>query len=235
MKPDAEAPSAWPRCSGGVSTNLTFHGIGERPAGLSRGADDVWLDAPRFHAVLDALADRDDVAISFDDGNLSDLTHALPALRSRRLHATFFIVSGRIGEPGYLDEDGVRELCDGGMAIGCHGMLHRPWRRLDDAALHEELVEARRRLEEVVARPVDAASCPFGAYDRRVLSRLRRAGYRRVFTSDGGHAAPGAWLQPRTTVGRDADAVAVRSLLDRRRCGASTAGHRVKLVVKRWR
>ena len=54
------------------------------------------------------------------------------------------------------------------------------------------------------------AACPFGSYDRRVLGELRRAGYRKVYTSDRGPAGRGDWLQPRNTVncGDGADALA---------------------------
>ena len=57
------------------------------------------------------------------------------------------------------------------MGIGCHGMRHRPWRGLDEAALHEELVEAKAVLERIIERPVCDAACPFGTYDRRVLAQ----------------------------------------------------------------
>ena len=72
---------------------------------------------------------------------------ALPALRERGLTATFFVVAGRLGEPGFLDERGVRALADAGMAIGCHGMRHRPWRGLDErrAARGAGRREARAR------------------------------------------------------------------------------------------
>ena len=46
------------------------------------------------------------------------------------------------------------------------------------------------------------AACPFGEYDRNVLNSLRQAGYRRVFTSDGGTASETRWLQARTTLTR---------------------------------
>ena len=49
---------------------------------------------------------------------------------------------------------------------------------------------------------MDVAACPFGAYDRAVLSGLRRAGYRFVYTSDGGSAVKDQWLQARTTITR---------------------------------
>ena len=87
------------------------------------------------------------------------------------------------------------------MTIGCHGMRHRAWRGLDDAALREELVDAKADARGASsARPVTQAACPFGSYDRRVLRALRGAGYRHVYTSDRGTAAPGDWLQARNSV-----------------------------------
>jgi peptidoglycan/xylan/chitin deacetylase (PgdA/CDA1 family) len=211
--------------------NLTFHGIGAHERRLDHGEGDVWLSRERFESVLDAVAGRDDVRITFDDGNASDLELALPALRRRGLTGTFFVVAGRLGAPGFVDADGVRELADAGMAIGCHGMNHRPWRKLDDAALDEELVEARARLERIVGRPVTAAACPFGSYDRRVLRALRRSGYRTVYTSDGGTATPRGWLQPRTTVRPDHGP----ELVGRIAAANGTLRRRAKLTVKRWR
>ena len=217
--------------------NLTFHGIGVPPRPLDEGEADVWITREHFAAVLDAVADRPGVRLTFDDGNASDLEVALPELRRRGLAATFFVVAGRLGAPGFLDEDGVRELAASGMAVGSHGMRHRPWRRLDPETLGEELVEARRRLEDVVGRPVAEAACPFGAYDRRTLRGLRRAGYERVFTSDRGTATRDGWLQARNTIHADADAGgdASAELDDLLGASGPTLGRRVKLAAKRWR
>jgi hypothetical protein len=52
---------------------------------------------------------------------------------------------------------------------------------------------------------VDEAACPFGSYDRKVLRALRSAGYKRVFTSDGGSTSSRAWLASRTSVHRERD------------------------------
>jgi peptidoglycan/xylan/chitin deacetylase (PgdA/CDA1 family) len=219
-----------PRC-----LNLTFHGVGDPDRALDPGETGVWVSRREFASVLDAVAGRDDVRITFDDGNASDLEHALPALAGRGLRATFFVVAGRLGTAGFLDAAGVRALCDAGMAIGCHGMRHRPWRTLDDDALREELLDARHRLEEIVQRPVAEAACPFGAYDRRVLRGLRRYGYARVYTSDRGSARAGAWLQPRTSIGPSADAAHLDAVAGTDRSAHRALTRRAKLAVKRWR
>jgi peptidoglycan/xylan/chitin deacetylase (PgdA/CDA1 family) len=213
--------------------NVTFHGIGEPASEITAAEQRVWLDEAEFGAVLDRIATREGVRITFDDGNLSDVRVGLPALRQRCLAATFFLVAGRLGEPGFLDEDDVRELSRAGMRIGCHGMRHRAWRRLSEADLHEELVVARERLEQAAGVPVSEAACPFGAYDRRVLGALRRYGYQRVFTSDGGTARANRWIQPRTSLGPGA-AAALEPLLSPSRPAAALP-RQAKLVIKRWR
>jgi len=82
---------------------MTFHGIGEPPRALARDEGKVWLSNEGFVALLDAVAERDDVRLTFDDGNASDVEHALPALRARGLRATFFVVAGRLGTSGFID------------------------------------------------------------------------------------------------------------------------------------
>ena len=217
------------------SINLTFHGIGEPPRPLDPGEASVWVSLETFFAVLDRVAERADVGISFDDGNVSDIEQALPGLHERGLRGTFFVVAGRLGTPHFLDEDNVRSLVAAGMEIGCHGMRHRPWRGLDGSALHEELVEAKAILENVAGHPVTRAACPFGSYDRRVLGTLRRSGYHHVYTSDRGMARSGSFVQARNSVGPGdgSDVLARIAELEARTHRA--LGHRTKLIVKRWR
>lgn len=216
--------------------NLTFHGLGERVRPPDGDEERVWLDLDSFTSVLDSVVDRPDVRITFDDGNASDVVYALPALRRRGLKATFFVVAGRLGAPGFLDEAGVRTLLDGGMSIGCHGMRHRPWRRLDEEALREELLVSRKALEAIVEGPVTQAACPFGSYDRRALRSLRRYGYQRVFTSDRGLTRPDAWLQPRNTLEPGTAPQTVEEILaSRKRSSRTFLLRQPKLVAKRWR
>jgi peptidoglycan/xylan/chitin deacetylase (PgdA/CDA1 family) len=217
------------------SINLNFHGIGDPERALDPGEANVWVSNEQFLSVLDCAVGRDDVRITFDDGNASDLEVALPALHERGLSATFFVVAGRLGSPRFLDEDGVGQLAAAGMEIGCHGMRHRPWRGLDERALHEELVGARTVLEGVVGRPVTLAACPFGSYDRRVLRTLRGSGYRHVYTSDGGIAHPGAFLQTRISVGPHDEPGLLERISASRPPAHRALMRRAKLAVKRWR
>ncbi|WP_129784290.1 polysaccharide deacetylase family protein [Promicromonospora panici] len=180
--------------------NLCFHGIGTAPYGVPAEEAAYWIDADTFHRVLDLVGERSDVQLSFDDGNASDVEVALPELTARGRTADFFVIAGRLGNPGSLSADDVRGLHGAGMSVGSHGMHHRVWRRLSPAEQYEELVVARRRLEEVLGQPVRMAACPLGRYDRATLTALRRLRYDLVYTSDRALARPGTWRQARFSV-----------------------------------
>jgi peptidoglycan/xylan/chitin deacetylase (PgdA/CDA1 family) len=180
--------------------NICFHGIGAPRRALEPGEDAYWVDTDRFLRILDEIATWASARISFDDANASDVQIALPGLVERGLSAQFFLLAGRLGTTGSLAEGDVRELIGHGMTVGTHGMSHRPWVKMDPATRQEELVEARARIEDVAGVAVTEAACPLGRYDRRLLSDLRRLGYRRVYTSDRQPARQGGWLQPRFSV-----------------------------------
>ncbi|MDT7799942.1 MAG: hypothetical protein QOI78_3375 [Actinomycetota bacterium] len=185
--------------------NLAMHGIGRPARQLEPGENERWVTVEQFERILDAVQDRVDVHLTFDDGNESDVEIALPRLVERGLTAEFFPLAGRLGQRGYLDRDALRELARAGMEIGSHGWEPRDWRRLDDRHARRELTEAPKLLGDLCGKPVRRYSLPFGAYDRRVLARLKQAGATRVYTSDGGETSRDGWLQARTELRHDLD------------------------------
>jgi peptidoglycan/xylan/chitin deacetylase (PgdA/CDA1 family) len=223
------------------AVNVNVHGIGpppERP--LDHGEDNVWISVEQFEGLLDAAVGLPHVTVTFDDGNLSDLEIGLPRLRERGLKARFYVCPGLLGEPGRLDESGVRELHRAGMVIGSHGWAHRDWRTLGRdpqgaTEVEEEMVRARRHLERLTGSDVSEVAVPFGSYDRRVLHTLRRTGVTRVYTSDGGWARTGSWLQPRNSIhAGDGPDWPLRVMTGRPRL-VRRARARVIGVAKRWR
>jgi peptidoglycan/xylan/chitin deacetylase (PgdA/CDA1 family) len=192
--------------------NICFHGIGRAQRELEPGEARYWVTPDQYLRTLDEIMSWETkVAISFDDGNASDSALGVPALQERGLTASFFVLAGRLGLDGSLDEDAVRGLRDAGMVVGTHGMAHRPWRRLDAEGQRSELIDARARLAEVVGAPIGQAALPLGRYDRSVLTTLRRLGYTRVHTSDRRMAREGAWLQHRFSVRADDTIESLRS------------------------
>jgi peptidoglycan/xylan/chitin deacetylase (PgdA/CDA1 family) len=214
---------------------LNFHGLGEPLAGQNQVGDGYWTDPHFFAAVLGMVRNREDVSVTFDDAYESDYSIALPLLKASKMNARFFVVAGRVGQKGFLSRKQIQTLSAEGMTIGSHGMYHRKWRGLSDHELREELVEARDLIEQITGSRIAQAACPFGGYDRRVLQHLRKAGYDRVYTSDGGPANRDSWIQPRNTIVRGDDLQKVLSILNQAPSGPKLAWRQLKLSIKRLR
>jgi peptidoglycan/xylan/chitin deacetylase (PgdA/CDA1 family) len=195
-------------------THLCFHGIGAVPPRLTSGEQEYWTPTGLFHRILDLVAARDDVTISFDDGYASDVEIGLPALLDRGVRATFFPSLGPLGRSGRIAEEGVIALRDAGMDLGVHGIIHEPWTGYRATELVRELEEARAFLHNLSGLSIAKAACPLGAYDKGVLSVLRRTGFTRVYTSDRVQARPDAWVQPRFSIRCHDDLESVIRMID---------------------
>jgi len=219
----------------GPSLNICFHGIGTPTQEREPGEAAYWVTGATFHAILDWVADVPRMAISFDDGNRSDLEVALPALRERGLAASFFPVVGRLGDRWSLSPRGVEELVASGMDVGSHGMHHRPWSGLRGSEARAEIVHPRQVLEDLLGRRVDRAAAPLGRYDRHTLSLLRASGFAEVNVSDQRPARPGSWVQPRFSVRADDTVASLRSRMLASLDPARRVRNSVVAAVKRRR
>lgn len=214
--------------------NLCFHGVGVCGREREPGEAAYWTGRDVFLSVLDLVAPLRNVAISFDDGNRSDVDVALPSLRERGLHATFFPLAGRLDDPASLHPEDLHRLRAEGMSIGSHGWTHTPWRGLSDAEARRELFDARVVLEEASGGRITEAAFPLGGYDRSTLRRLKSAGYRAVYSSDRFPARRSAWLRARYSV-RSADTVESVTHILRRRPGVQEVRNVAASAVKRMR
>lgn len=178
---------------------LNFHGIGECSRPFEEGEEPYWISEKQFQNCLDMVQESPrDIMLTFDDGNASDHDIALPELSKRGLPAIFFVLAGKIDRPGYLSEQQIRNISEAtGMRIGSHGMDHRPWPELDNDELDFELGESKKILEGICQSSVDLAGLPFGRYNRRVLNRLKRHGYTKIYSSDGREKLTRVGLSPR--------------------------------------
>ncbi|MDE9451594.1 polysaccharide deacetylase family protein [Aliiroseovarius sp. Z3] len=186
-----------------MTVGIIFHGIGTPKRPLEQDEAPYWISEDQFRHVLDmivALPDPNQIRISFDDSNVSDLEIGLPELSARGLVADFFVLTGRIGQAGSLDAPDIQTLQQQGMTIGTHGVDHLNWANLPADKLHHELTASRATLEEICGQAVTTAGIPFGAYNAAVLKALRQVGYTCAYSSDCGKMDPNAFLRPRASV-----------------------------------
>lgn len=123
------------------------------------------------------------IVISFDDGDASNRSVALPLLRARRMVAEFCITSDFIGRRGMLSANDVRALARAGMGVQSHGRTHRLLEDLDELTLDSELTLSKHRLEALCERSVSVLALPGGRGGSRERDAALRAGYSRVLTS----------------------------------------------------
>jgi peptidoglycan/xylan/chitin deacetylase (PgdA/CDA1 family) len=127
-------------------------------------------------------------AITFDDGGLSAWTEIAPRLEARGCRGYFFITTDRIGEPGFLTVEQLRDLAARGHVIGSHTCSHPPRiSTLDASRLDHEWRRSRERLERILDQPVTTASIPGGYYSRLVAETAVACGLTTVFTSEPRH------------------------------------------------
>ncbi len=129
------------------------------------------------------------VVITFDDCASDLLTYAVPELKRRRMTATFFAVSGKLG--GYNDWDAgqgapkiplmtgddLRHLAGEGFEIGSHGMSHANLRQSPPEQIRRELCDSRLMLEKTTGRSVRFFAYPYGEYPQGYARYCREAGY----------------------------------------------------------
>ncbi|BDG09391.1 polysaccharide deacetylase family protein [Anaeromyxobacter paludicola] len=173
---------------------LMYHGLGE-PADAAEGARytvrleelDAQLDvaAAAPGGVLDPRAPSDGpgVVLTFDDGEASVRTEALPRLAALGMRGALFMTTGFLGRPGYLDAAGLRAIHRAGWLIGAHGHTHRFLTLLEPDELHDELERSRAILSAVLGEAPVHLSLPGGRTSDEVERAARAHGFTTFWTS----------------------------------------------------
>jgi peptidoglycan/xylan/chitin deacetylase (PgdA/CDA1 family) len=169
------------------------------------------LDPADFGRHLDAIAatggevglwepgtpgDGRRAVMTFDDGGASALT-AAEALERRGWRGHFFVTTGRVGTPGFLDPAGVRALAERGHAVGGHSHTHPTYfGRLGRAEQLDEWRRSREALGELLGEPPAGASVPGGFFTPEVAETAAEAGYEWLMTSEPESRVRSEWGLP---------------------------------------
>jgi len=172
-----------------------------------------WLTAAGYESVrMDALAAcmRGEgpcplraVALTFDDGYADAFTTALPILQRHGFVATFYIVSGFVGQPGYMGWEEIRALRDAGMEIGAHSISHPDLTGLGLEELRAQVGQSGALIAAEIGQPVVSFCYPGGRFSDTVVAVTREAGYTSATTTiqDGPQSDP--FTLPRLRISGD--------------------------------
>lgn len=179
---------------------LAYHSIGTPQWGvndvsprdferhLQLAVDDGWS----FATPAEVLAEPDQpkLALTFDDGATSVLTHAVPVLRHHGIPATAFVVTGWAdghhpdGFAHVLDWPGVRALRAAGVQLASHSVSHPDFGRLDPTLVRAELEISRERLRHMAEVDSDEFAIPLGQsrnWSQAAGAAAAEAGYATVY------------------------------------------------------
>jgi peptidoglycan/xylan/chitin deacetylase (PgdA/CDA1 family)/folate-dependent phosphoribosylglycinamide formyltransferase PurN len=190
--------------NGERSGTLLYHDVADdvKTSGFSgKDADLYKLDIKTFANHLEAIgrnlptiscpqnisSPRPDETIifTFDDGGVSAYTAIAPMLEKKGWRGLFFIVTDKIGSPGFLSKDQIVDLHNRGHVIGSHSHSH-PMRfaSLGCDRILNEWSESKKILEDILKTPVLTASVPGGFYSTEVARLAHKAGFEIIFNSE---------------------------------------------------
>ena len=135
------------------------------------------------------------VGITFDDGYLNNLEHALPALSRQGFSSTCYAVSGLLGktnvwdegvgiaQTSLMDESQIRQWVRAGQEVGSHTRQHIDLTAADEAECRVEMTLGKTGLESAIGQPVDHFCYPYGRYDARHVAALDALGFATATTT----------------------------------------------------
>lgn len=132
------------------------------------------------------LRSPDAWCLTFDDGGSSAYTMAAKNLEEYNWRGHFFITTERLGQPGFLNHEQVRELHDRGHVIGSHSHSHPP--RISELSFDAIINEWKTSigvLQTILGNGafLETASVPGGFYSHAVGRAASEMGIRFLFTS----------------------------------------------------
>ena len=145
------------------------------------------------------------VAITFDDGGLDDYTVAFPILRAHHFAATFFVITGFVGNSICVSWQDLRAMRADGMEIESHTVRHPDLTTVSSTRLSQELSDSRMELIQNLNETPIALAYPGGAFNQQVEAAARKAGYLVAVTTRPGRVLnPGSsYAWPRLRVASD--------------------------------
>lgn len=134
------------------------------------------------------------VLITFDDAYDNLYEEGVPVLLKYGFSATIFVVSGYAGKKNtwdagfsrrrHMNWERLEELSDLGFEICSHTHTHRDLTRLPMDEVKMEMELSKKTIQEMIGKPVEFLSYPFGRHTKTVRDCARDIGYSACFSSN---------------------------------------------------
>ena len=132
--------------------------------------------------------ERPGVMMTFDDGLEGNYLFGRYIMNKHRMTGYYLVSSDLIGKEGYMSEEQIRTLLAEGHVIGCHTSTHHRMNKNDSiATLRHEIIDSKRKLEEICAREIEIFCWCGGeenTYTVEAARMIKKAGYKYGFMTN---------------------------------------------------
>lgn len=145
------------------------------------------------------------VGITFDDGYLNNLTHALPVLQKHGFTSTCYVVDGLLGQTNVWDAAiGIAQTPlmtaeqllqwqnwgeEGGQEVGAHTQAHVDLLAITELAAWKQIANSKPALQNLLGQPVNHFCYPYGKFDKRHEVMAKQANFETATTTVRGRVA----------------------------------------------
>ena len=156
------------------------------------------------------------VVLTFDDGYDSAYRFAYPALQKRNLTGMFFIITGQVGNFGYVTWPQLVEMQAAGMEIGNHTVHHPDLWWLDYSQRLAEIDGAAQTLADQLGKRPQFFAYPIGHYNTYIADIVQNTGHLAALTTHFGtlHSAAYPYWLDRVRIDNTVTAQSLPGLID---------------------
>jgi len=124
------------------------------------------------------LSQKNQIALTFDDGYRDFYEYAFPLLKQSNLKATIYVIYDTINAPDYLTEAMIKEMLASGLVeIGSHTLDHKQLTAIPAAEAKRQISLSKKMLEERFKIPMITFAYPYGSFDQTLIDQVKAAGY----------------------------------------------------------
>lgn len=140
------------------------------------------LKSLNYEFVSEIIKPEGQIMVCFDDG-WKGIYDNQDIFINESVFPTIFIAVDLIGTDGYLTENQIKELVSKGFNLGVHTWSHVDLTELSDEELEHQLIDSKKKLQEMFSMDFDTICFPMGRFSRKVYLKCIDAGYRLMYAS----------------------------------------------------
>lgn len=124
------------------------------------------------------------ILLTFDDGYKDLRSEALRIIEKYNVKATIFIPTDRLSMTNYMTWEDLHVVAnDSHITIAGHTRHHLDLTTLPQAAMEDEIIQGKAQLERNLGRQIDYFAYPYGAFNDKVVSTVKNAGFKMAFST----------------------------------------------------